>query len=166
MEEIKVTRTVEEVTGYKAFDGTTFKMREECEAYENTAGAVFTKNLMNICVGKKFFYECDIYEEYGYGSEEFQYAVVDIKDENDLEIINRFSEFYYKGDCNNYVGKEYIGKRVFINIGPNYDLKRSTGYPLNPRTKEDMIKAFSDNLDKFFLTQEEREKANEISNKP
>ena len=92
MKELKITKTIEEVNGYEAFDGKIFKEKEECEKYERSAYGVITKEFEQLFVGERFP-ECHIWEEYGYGSEEFEMAIIDIKDEKDLFIANKYFEF-------------------------------------------------------------------------
>ena len=116
MKELKITKTIEEVNGYEAFDGKIFKEKEECEKYEKSAYGVITKEFEQLFVGERFC-ECQIWEEYGYGSEEFEMAVIDIKDEKDLFIANK----YFELTNNNLIDKKYIGKRVLVNLGYDYD---------------------------------------------
>lgn len=151
MKEIKRTRTIEEVTGYEAEDGTVFKTEQECITYEETAKAVITKAFKELCVGDGFFSECQIWDNFGYGSEEFDLAVIDIKSETDLEIANR----YYKMDKtpdDDLISKDFIGKRVLVNIGFCFDSVKSINP--NPRTKEMLIEQFTKDMAKFFEPEE------------
>lgn len=162
MEEIKRTRTIEEVTGYMAFDGKYFENKEECEKYEKTAYGVIAKEFRTIMVNGDEFAECNIWEEYGYGSEEFYYAVLDIKTEDDLYIANKYYELV--GKSKNYlIDKKYIGKRIMVSTGYSYDRECN---PV-PRTEEDLISEFKANLKHFFMTKEEieAEKATKEENK-
>ena len=144
MKEIKRERKIEEVTGYEAFDGKWFKEKEECEKYERSAYGVIAKEFESLFVGERFA-ECNIWEEYGYGSEEFEMAVIYIKDANDLHIANKYYELTYNGN-NKLIGTEYIGKKVLVNLGCSYDRYA----PPCPRTMEDLMKAFESNLMNFF----------------
>lgn len=141
MKEIKTTKTIEEVNGYEAFDGKIFKEKEECEKYERSAYGVITKEFEQLFVGERFT-ENQIWEDYGYGSEEFEMAVIDIKDEKDLFIANRYFEF----TNSNLIDKKYIGKRVLVNLG--YDHDRCV-YPV-PRTVEDLREQFEKTIMCFF----------------
>lgn len=144
MKEIKRTRTIEEVTGYEAEDGTVFKTKEECEKYESTAKVVVYKAFKELMVDGKPFAECNIWEDFGYGSEEFDLAVIEIKDETDLEIANRYYEL--NGGFN--ISKDFIGKKVLVDIGFCYDKVKE--YNPNPRTKEMLIEQFTKDIAKFF----------------
>jgi len=144
MQKIVNTKTIE-IEVYQAYDGTIFKEEDECIKYEETARAVIEKAFRGIMVDKEPFTECQIWENFGYGSEEYEMAVIDIKDESDLEIANKYYAYH---KANNLIGKEYIGKRVLVSIGYCYDgIKYTEPYP---RTKEDLIKQFEKDINKFF----------------
>ena len=151
MKEIKRTRTIEEVTGYEAFDGKLFDNMEECKKYEDTAYGVLGKELRKLMVNGDEFGECQIWEDYGYGSEEFYMAVLDIKTEEDLFLANRYFELVGRGT--ELIDKKFIGKRILVSMGYTYD-RQIAPYP---RTKEELMEQFEKNLDEFFMTQEERE---------
>lgn len=144
MKEMKRTRTIEEVTGYEAEDGTVFLTKEECEKYESTAKVAVYKAFKELMVNGKEFAECEIWENYGYGSEEFDLAVIEIKNETDLEIANR----YYELSGGHSISKDYIGKKVLVNIGFCYDDRKDC--PPNPRTKEMLVEDFTKDVAKFF----------------
>ena len=151
MKEIKVTKTIEEVVAYEAFDGERFDSRDECKKYESTAEAVIEKAFFELITretGKTFddsiIAECDIYEHFGYGSEEYYYAIVEIKDESELEIANRFYEIK-KGTG---IPREYIGKKILINLGMQYD--NYYGVSANPQTREALLKRFEEEIDVYF----------------
>lgn len=148
MKEIKKTRTIEEVTGYEAFDGTEFTTKEECEKYENSAIGVVTKELEKLFIDERFV-ECQIYEHFGYGSEEFEYAIVDIKNDDDLRIINQYYELQSKGNIKSesLISRDYIGKRVMITLGYTYD--REYTYP-NPMTEDKLIELFKKEIGMYF----------------
>lgn len=144
MKEIKRERKIEEVTGYEAFDGKWFKEKEECEKYERSAYGVIAKEFESLFVRERFA-ECSIWEEYGYGSEEFEMAIIYIKDANDLHTANKYYELVSNGGCK-LIGTEYIGKKILVNLGYSYDRY----VPPCPRTMEDLMRAFESNLDSFF----------------
>lgn len=155
MEKITVQRTITEVTGYKANDGTFFKTEEECKKYEASAEAAVKKMFYDICVkvfdeGDKdpAFAECTIWESYGYGSEEYYYVIADIKSETELKIANMYCDMR----CPKYGTKlstDSIGKRVLIAIGSQYD-ECFTPYG----TEEEIIEDFKKNLARFFRPEE------------
>ena len=146
MKKITETKTIEiKEEKYQAYDGTVFKEEEECIKYEETARAVIEMAFRKLIVGKESFMEYQIWENFGYGSEEYEMAVIDIKDESDLEIANKYYAYH---KANNLIGKEYIGKRVLVSLGYVYDdVKYTEPYP---RTKEDLIKQFEKDINKFF----------------
>lgn len=158
MREIKVTKTIEEVKGYEAFDGKIFSSEVECKKYESSAYAVIRKQLNEIAISvdggiHNTFAECEIYENYGYGSEEFEYMIVDIKNEEDLRVVNQYYEFIKAEDGLKEdvvkrleVPKEYIGKRVMINIGFDYDKSTSA----RPMTMDELITLFTKDIRSFF----------------
>lgn len=151
MKTITTTKTIEEVVGYEAFDGRVFDSEAECKKYEKTAEAVICKDFYELIIretGKSFndskFAECDIWNNFGYGSEEYDYAIVEIRDERELEIANRFYEIKHgKG-----ISSDYIGKKVLVNLGMSY-----VDYAdvfANPRTREELIEQFTADIDKYF----------------
>ena len=158
MKEIKRTRTVEEVTGYEAFDGEMFKTKEECNEYENTAYAVIRKRLNALAVSidggiHNTFSECEIYESYGYGSEEYEYMIVDIKNEEDLRVVNQYYELVRKtSGCKENLASQlqvpdkYIGKRVMISIGFSYDRSITA----SPKTMDELVEQFKKDIGNFF----------------
>lgn len=159
MKEITVTKTVVEVTGYEASDGTHFNTKEECMKYEQSAEAAVNKMFEDICVkpygdNNARLSECAIFESFGYGSEDYYYVIADIRSENELKIANMFSEMY----CPKYGNKlnpNHIGKRVLIAIGNNYD---QTFYVRG--TEEEMVEEFKKTMARFFRPEEKGEDEN------
>ena len=165
MREIKRTKTIEEVTGYEAFDGERFKTKEECEKYENSAYAVIRKRLSSIAVSidggiHDTFAECEMFEHFGYGSEEYEYMIVDIKNEDDLRIVNQYYEFVRKdARCKDevvsglQVPDRYIGKRVMICIGFSYDRSITA----SPKSMEELVEQFKNDVSSFFYPDKKNE---------
>lgn len=153
MKEITVTKTVVEVTGYEASDGTRFKTKEECEKYEQSAEAVVSKMFEDICV-KPFedndprLPECTIFESFGYGSEEYNYVIADIRSENELKIANMYCDMW-AGKNGKKLDNNYIGKRVLIAIGNKYD--QTFGVR---GTEEEMVEEFKKTMARFFRPEE------------
>lgn len=139
----KVVVTKENVL-WKAYDGTTFGSEEECKKYEATAESVIKKAFMKLVVGN-IVPECYIWGDYGYGSEEFMMAIIDIKDANDLMIANKYFEL--RG-ADELINAKYIGKRIMVNIGFDYD--RFISVKVNPRTMDDVIEQFTKEMDRVF----------------
>lgn len=154
MKEIKCTRQIEEVVAYEASDGTRFKSKEACETYENTAKVVIFNEFKQLIVGEPFS-ECSIWENYGYGGEEFELAVIEIKNADDLHTANMFSEAY---GFDYIFSNELIGKRVLVNLG-YHGSYGDCG--MNPRTEEELVESFKKNLKYFFYTEKERGENND-----
>lgn len=103
MKELKRTITREEVYGYEAYDGTTFKTEQECVNYEETAEAVINKRFNDLII--------ETHNEYqlfnnGYGSDEYNYKVFKINNENDLVSAEMFLN-HYNIDANLKIGEIY-----------------------------------------------------------
>ena len=157
MKEIKVTRTVEEITGYEADDGTRFKTEEECKKYENSAHYAIYNQFLKLGVSEPFS-ECQIFENFGYGSEEYQLIVIDIKDENDLKIANMFAEMQVpKPDGSRLdrvrFGTNRIGQRLLVGIGDEY-CENCYIYG----TQEEIIEKFKQDIDKYYNPKPKEEK--------
>jgi len=142
MKEITQERTIAETVGYEAIDGRRFKTKEECEKYEHSAEHVINSDLKAIMVGEKFS-ENYIWEDYGYGSEEFYMGILDIRNADCLEIANRY--FDYNG-AKKLLQPELIGQKVLVNLGYNYDKKVE---PI-PKTMDQLVHEFIKNAEKFY----------------
>ena len=106
--EVKETREVVVKTEYVATDGKIFDSREECQKYEKTCKCVIMsayKPLVNGTIS-----EYGLYEECG--CEEFYYDLVEIKNENDREIVNKALKFAYENA--RLVTEEEIGKTIMV----------------------------------------------------
>lgn len=153
MKEIKRTKTIEEVIGYEAKDGKQFKTKEECEKYEQSAEYAVEKMFDSICVKKDEetrFAECSIFENYGYGGEDYCYVIADIKTEAELKIANMYGKMragtYFKP-----LEAKYIGKRVLIAVGDTWD---PAFYVRG--TEEEMVEEFKRTMAGFFRPDEEQ----------
>ena len=124
MREIIKTRTIEEVIGYEAFDGTTFADKAECEKYEKlTAEQAIENKFKNLTVAMFEEYEmtnngCDEYVGGGV-NEGFGVALVKIKDENDFNICKAFQNLYYPTAKNSFT-EDMIGKEVLVLVSSDY----------------------------------------------
>lgn len=120
MKTITNVKTVEEIVGYEACDGTRFKTKEECQKYENTAEAVikgrFKKLVVKEMAGIDITNEGSAYVGAGI-EEDWYYALVEIKDENDLKAAQMYHtlEGYKSGKYG--FDETMIGKRVIVGIG-------------------------------------------------
>lgn len=134
-EEVKAT--------YIAFDGTEFKNREECEKYEDTAecaikGAFFKSNVKYVA------WECFMDATYNNGYDDEIY-VVEIKDENDLKVINQFLKLYKANNPYlNMLGADAIGTtQIFV----CYDFATQLAHMGTP---EEMKRRYCEAIDKYF----------------
>lgn len=118
MEIIKETRMVEEIKGYKAYDGTIFESKEECKKYESTANAVIINRFKQLVV--KELEGCEI-TDWGNGlvgigtDEDWYYALVEIKNESDLMTAQMYQKI--SGCGKHGFTEDMIGKRVVVSIG-------------------------------------------------
>ena len=148
MEVIKRERTIEEIIAYEAGDGTRFASEEECKQYENSANYAIYNSFIGLSVDGKPFSECTIWEDYGYGSEEWLLLVIEIKNENDLKVANMFAEMQEPKEDVKYTNRfkpEHIGKRLLVSIGSQYE---SRCYIWG--TEDEIVEGFKKNLNTFF----------------
>lgn len=146
MKEIKRTRTIEEVIGYEANDGTQFGSKEECEKYEDSAKSAIREMFLNRCVCGKPFIECSIFENFGYGGEEYEYVIMELKNVEDVKIATMFAGMYnskFSVDLN-----QYIGKRVLVGIGFVFD-SYDKDFVIRG-TEDELIEQFKHDIAKFF----------------
>ena len=108
--EIKETKTIEEVVRveYIAEDGQVFRSEEECQKYEKTCKCVIMSAYKPLVKGT--ISEYGLYEECG--CEDFYYDLVEIKNENDREIVNKALKFAYENA--RLVTEEEIGKTIMV----------------------------------------------------
>lgn len=147
MREVKTFETIA-VIKYRAFDDREFDTKEEClkyeKEYEKTLGYCRAK-FLDLCVDKEFFAECDIYENFGYGSEEYKYAVIEIKNEEDIKTVLDYYKCIGAIKYDKVNWEKYIGKKILV--GAEYDWGEVTP---NPRTKEELINYFKKEINRFF----------------
>lgn len=117
--EVKETREVVVKTEYVATDGKIFDSREECLKYETICKCVIMADYKSLVKGT--ISEYGLYEECG--CEEFYYDLVEIKNENDREIVNKALKYAYENA--RLVTKEEIGKTIMVAKEYNGSL---TGY--------------------------------------
>lgn len=111
MKELKRTETIEKIIGYEANDGTHFNSKEECEKYEKTAFAVVHERFRKLVV--KEMSEYTMFMDYAVGSDEYIYALIDIKTENDMNTYNHFVQFT---NDSKIIDETYIGKRILVSL--------------------------------------------------
>lgn len=142
MREITETKAITQTVGYEALDGRRFSSKEECEKYERSAEYVLNSDFKAVLVGKTFP-ETSIWEDYGYGSDQFEMAIVDLRNTTCLEIVNHYLK--YKG-VKNLIKPELVGEKILIDLGSKYD----DDIDPHPRTMDMLVKGFINNLQRFF----------------
>lgn len=145
MKVVEVEKTIKEVTGYTADDGTFFKDKEECEKYERTANAVIRSRFHKLFVGDSFL-ESDIYKGYGY--EDFNMAVIQLKNEDDVKAANMYINIIKGLNTNKKDGftLDDVGKRILV--GFNDVCGEDCLYTYG--TQEELVEKFRKNIDKFY----------------
>lgn len=126
MEIKKITKTIEEVVGYVAFDGTEFKEKEECEKYERTANAVIVQRFIKITV--KELEEVVItgdgnnYLGSGCGDDWYD-ALIKIENEDDLKAAQMYQNLveHPKYPYERKFTNDDIGKELVVSIGEHHE---------------------------------------------
>lgn len=107
MKEIKETRTVEELKGYEAFDGTFFRNETECKNYESSAVGVLLQKLDKVKIK-----DTDLYDLFD-GCEETK-CMVCVPKEADLDIIKHL--YFLSGNSKwEYEDKDIVNNVVILN---------------------------------------------------
>lgn len=107
MKELK--RSVEQVYGYEAIDGTYFEDKDECEKYDKSANAAAfaaAKKLVGkeSCADTAFGMFCTCCED--------QICIYHIKTADDLQVLNTYIKA--KNTFNDIAGPEMIGHKVAV----------------------------------------------------
>lgn len=109
MKAITVEKTIHEITGYEADDGTWFRTEEECRKYEMTAHHAAAKAALALLVNKSS-------AEYAFsgfcGCFEDDICVYDIKDANALQVVNTYLESL--SAKNDMLTSDYVGHKVCV----------------------------------------------------
>ena len=155
MTELKQTRTIEEIVGYVANDGTQFETKEECKKYETTANAVIKERFKKLVVkeiegcvlgnyGTAFFNcNCD---------EDWYYALVEIKNSEDLNVAMMYAQI---SDKEHNFTEDMIGKKIIVAVGegiypkPDGKYKSNYNYCYIHGTIEEQIEKFKTTMKKF-----------------
>lgn len=157
MKELTRTKEIKEIYGYESDDGTYFKTEEECKKYEETARYAVDKAFWKLCIKQDIndktgmFSECEIFENFGYGSDEWMLVVLEIKNEEDMKIVNMYKKMHLvhsSPDDDRYEIKEnHIGKRILVGLGTHYE-----GYDnfYVYGTLDELVEKFKNDINKFF----------------
>lgn len=157
MKEIKNTRTIEEIVGYEAVDGTRFDSKEECEKYDKTAKAVIVSEFK-----KRIVRDMEVSDFTKYGEipftecgEEWYVAHVKIKNQEDLKACNMFCQLV-RGES--YFTDDMIGKDLLVSIGyGSRDGRRDYDICWVYGTVEDCVNQYLNALMSIIKTPEETE---------
>ena len=106
MKEIKTIRTIEEVTGYEAMDGTIFRSKGECEKYESSAEAAAKTAAWHYLVADRTSYNLIRDDDQGF-------YIFDIPNVKALEIILHWAHLA-NVDKVERITADLIGKRICI----------------------------------------------------
>lgn len=109
----KVTKTVEEIKGYIADDGSWFRTEEECLKYEETAKMVVFKMIKDKMVKKT-----TIYNLFGVGNDDDDVEIFDVDSIETVELLNRYTALNTY-DKKIVFGADMVGKKIIL--AWNYD---------------------------------------------
>lgn len=138
-------RTVEEVYGYKAMDGTMFSSEEECKEYEKSALMAAYSNFCD-CASESYN-GSSFHDQFCIGYED-DVRVVDIKDANILQIVNTYLKS--RSRYCDAIPTKYIGTKCLISLWED-DGCAVIG------TRKEMEDVFSELLDGVFGKKEVQE---------
>jgi hypothetical protein len=94
MKKITIEKTTK-VVMYQATDGTQFTTEEECRKYEESAKCALLTRYKPLVINS--ILESELFK--GSGSEEYEYDVVKINNEQDVETIIHLYMLYHRSDC-------------------------------------------------------------------
>lgn len=119
MKEIKETRTIEEVKGYEANDGTFFSNKEECEKYEKTAKAVIYNKVKPYRIAETTEYDFFLYR----GCDDVTVEIFNIETEKVFDDVCMYIKFHervnYSGEITLPKAEDFVGKNMIVSW--NYD---------------------------------------------
>lgn len=107
MREVKETKTIEEIRGYEANDGTFFRSREECEKYENSALGILKERVKQYIIG-----ESTIYGILNEGCDDCGVDIYNIPDSEAAQTIAQYIAIETKEKP--VLLDEYIGKELMV----------------------------------------------------
>lgn len=141
MKEIKTTRTIEEITGYAAEDGTLFFSKEACIKYEQSAEAAAKKAAWHYFVNDPISYDL-------FNTDEEGLLVFDCPNADAYTIIRHWAEAAGVWDAKNFT-PDYIGKRVafFQSFG-------DISFNKHLATKDAMIALYMKEIEAMFADKE------------
>lgn len=143
MKEIKTTRTIEEITGYEAFDGTWFSKAETCKEYESSA----------ICAAKAAAWHYFVDEKGDYdlfNNDSDVMATFDVPDVKAYEVIRHWMELDHVWNAKDFT-PDYVGKRIGL-LSNEYD--NDYYFSKHVATKEAAIEYYMKSIEAMFADKE------------
>ncbi len=147
MRENKITRTIEEVNGYIADDGTWFRTKEECQKYEESAKMVLFNMVKDKLVGKTNIYH--LLEE---GCEDCDAEIYSVDSMKTLELLNRYFSLSTFHSQKNVVSTDMIGKNIIIFWDYDRDVCWSRG------TIDDLLNEIRNRYEKVINKETDKDK--------
>lgn len=132
----EVTKT--EVVGYVADDGTEFCTKEECEKYEQTSKCVIKAAFEWLVVAQNN--ECNLFEGYGAGSEDWRVVLIRINNAEELKTANMYSQLCHNM---NRFNESNIGQEIIVGVGDGFD-----DYCWVYGTKESLAERFKEDIER------------------
>ncbi len=145
MKQIEKTRTLTDIY-YEAYDGELFKSKEECEAYETNAKGVVGKKVFAFRVAKTSQYV--LFSFASCCDDDIEIYLP--KTASELDSLNQYLNFIDKDG--KFLGEEYIGHHVIVQIGYDRDWYRADTY-------ESLVNEFKEQFTKL-ITPKTEENAN------
>ena len=147
MKKITKTKTIEEVIGYEAYDGTHFEVREECEKYEKTAKAVIEMRIKPYKLGETSEWNFFCYR----GCDDSTVEVYSIPDEEAFDALCMYlknNETEWSGTITVPEKENFIGNNMILSW--NYDHDYCDIY-----TIDDILNEIRNSYEKVIKPKEE-----------
>ena len=146
------------VKTYESIDGKIFNSEEECKKYDETAYAVINAEFKSTIV--KITTEYDLIGNKT-GSEDYDIAIINIKNHGDLDKVNRMIQITNEKYHNRFtlLPDTRIGETIAHSLGYGYEKEyQYLGYCYG--TKEEILKEIEDGLNQTFSTEKEKKDEN------
>lgn len=104
----KITKTVEEVRGYYADDGTWFKTEDECRKYEETAKIVVLKMVKDKMIAKT-----TVYNLLNEGDCDCDVEIFNVDSLETVELLNRYTAINTRENQVEFTA-DMVGKKIIL----------------------------------------------------